>query len=290
MSNPVRTMLGDYPITAALKAGRVRSPDVAFEFADVKVPNTAFRRVVGGEFEIAELAIVTFLMAKAHGRPLVLIPATVLGRFQHPFLVYNAARGALTPRDLEGKRVGIRSYSVTTVTWLRGILTRDYGVDLDRVRWVTFEDAHVDEFKDPPGVERAAAGKDLTQMLEAGELDAAIIGGAIPAGSPLRTLIPDPDAAAKAWHMKYAATQINHMVVARAGTSPVAVTAFYRMLKASKEMAGLPRAGELDLLPFGVAANRRNLEIAIDYVYTQKLIPHRFTVEALFDDVTRELN
>ena len=290
MSKSIYTMLGDYPITAALKQGRVRSPDIAFEFADVKVPNTAFRRVVSGEFEIAELAIVTFLMAKAHGRPLVLIPATVLGRFQQQFLVYNGARGTLAPRDLEGKRVGIRSYSVTTVTWLRGILASDYGVDLDRIRWVTFEDAHVSEFKDPPGVERAAAGKDLTRMLEAGELDAAIIGGAIAEGSPLRTLIPDPQAAAKAWHAKNRATQINHMVVARAGTDAAALTAFYRMLKTSKEMAGLPRAGELDVNPFGVANNRRNLEIAIDYVFTQKLIPRRFSVDELFDDVTREFD
>ena len=66
-----------------------------------------------------------------------------MSRFQHPFIVYNAARGELRPGDLKGKRVGIRSYSVTTSMWLRGILANDYGVNIDSVRWVTFEEAHV---------------------------------------------------------------------------------------------------------------------------------------------------
>jgi 4,5-dihydroxyphthalate decarboxylase len=295
MSHPqrLRAMIGDYPITAAFKKGAITSGQVGFDFVDVKLPNTAFPRVVRDlEFDVAELAIVTFLMAKAHGKPLVLVPTVVLGRFQHPFLVYNAARGAMTPRDLNGKRVGIRSYSVTTVTWVRGILANDYGVDLDSIKWVTFEDAHVAEFRDPPGVERAAPGKALEAMLLAGEIDAAIIGGAIPEGSPLKTLIADPAAAAKAWQAKNNAIQINHMVVVKDTVSranPRAVQELYRLLSESKHAAGIPRPGEVDVNPFGVAANRHNLEIAIDYVFQQRLIPRRFTVDELFDDVTRAL-
>src|SRR5207247_2444165 len=130
------------------------SPVVRLAFADVTSAASAFKRVVRGmEFDVAELAIVTFLLAKAHGTPLVLLPAVVLGRFQHPYLVYNRARGPLAPGDLTGRRVGIRSYSVTTVTWLRGILAEDHGVDLDRVTWVTFEEPHVAEFRDPPTVQ-----------------------------------------------------------------------------------------------------------------------------------------
>ena len=101
-------------------------------------------------FDVSELAIVTFLVAKAHGTPLVLLPAVVLGRFQHPYLVYNRERGPLRPADLAGRRVGIRSYSVTTVTWVRGILAEDWGVDLDRVTWVTFEEPHVAAASGPP--------------------------------------------------------------------------------------------------------------------------------------------
>ncbi len=288
----LRALLGDYPLTAALKKGEVRSPHVALDFADVKVPNTAFKRVVRElEFDVAELAIVTFLMAKAYGKPLVLVPTVLVGRFQHPFIVYNAERGHLAPADLAGRRVGIRSYSVTTVTWIRGILADDYGVDLDRVKWVTFEDAHVAEFRDPPAVERAAAGKDLAAMLLAGEIDAAIV-GAVPNDPRLKPLIADPAAAAEAWRRKNGALQINHMLVVKDSLSksdPRAVREVYRLLAESKRAAGLPAMGELDANPFGLEANRRNLEVAIDYVHRQGLIPRRFEVDELFDDVTRAL-
>ncbi len=155
MTEPVavHTLLGDYPVTLALKKGEVKSSSVSLDFADVKTPSTAFKRVVRNlEFDCAELAIVTFLMAKAHGKPLVLLPAVVLARFQHPHIVYNIERGPLAPADLAGRRVGTRSYTVTTSTWLRGILANEHGVDIDRVKWVTFEEAHVAEFRDPPSV------------------------------------------------------------------------------------------------------------------------------------------
>jgi len=107
-------------------------------------------------FDVAELAIMTFLQAKAYGKPLVLLPARVgPARFQHQCIVYNMERGPLTPADLAGRRVGARAWSQTTVTWVRGILAADYGVDLGRVRWVTFEDPHVAEYRDPPSIERA---------------------------------------------------------------------------------------------------------------------------------------
>ena len=140
------TLLGDYPNTKALKSGEIRSASVAFDFADVKVPNTAFKDVVRHlKYDVAELAIVTFLQAKVHGKPLVLLPAVVVGALPHPFLVYNAERRRISPADLKGKRVGIRAYSVTTAAWVRGVLQNDHGVDLDGIQWVTFEDPHVAE-------------------------------------------------------------------------------------------------------------------------------------------------
>lgn len=287
------TLMGSYPITAALVQGQLKSPHVSFEFADVKAPHTAFKRVVRNmEFDVAELAIVTYLMAKAHGKPLVLLPAVLLGRFQHPFIVYNAARGTLAPNELNGKRIGIRSYSVTTVTWIRGILANDYGVDLDSIKWVTVEDAHVAEFRDPPNAQRAPAGSDLAAMLKAGELDAAILGA--PSDDPqIKTLFPDPQAAARDWQAKYHARQVNHLVAVRQSLSqsnPTAVREIYRLLLESKKAAGLPKPGELDVNPFGVEENRRNLEVAIQYCHQQRLIPRRFAVDELFDDVTRALN
>ncbi len=289
----LRTLLGDYPVTLALKKGEVSSPYVAFDFADVKTASSAFKRVVRNlEFDVAELSIVTFLLAKAHGKPLTLVPAVIVARFQHPYIVYNSERGQLAPRDLAGRRVGIRSYSVTTGAWIRGILANDYGLDIDRVTWVTFEEPHVAEFRDPPSVVRAPEGKELVPMLLAGEIDAAIVGDRVPPDPRVKTLFPDPAAAARAWREKNGALQINHMVVVKDALSksnPRAVQEIYRLLLESKQAAGLPKAGELDTNPFGFEANRRNLEIAIDIVHQQRLIARRFSVEELFDDVTRTL-
>jgi 4,5-dihydroxyphthalate decarboxylase len=290
----LKTLLGDYPTTRALRRGELTSPRVALDFADVPQVASAFKRTVRNlEFDVSELAIVTYLMARAHGKPYLLLPAVVLGRFQHPFIVYNSARGELRPRDLNGHRVGIRSYSVTTSMWLRGILASDYGVNLDSVRWVTFEEPHVAEFKDPPSVERAPEGKELLKMLLDGEVDAAVMRDTNLPDPRLKRLIPDPEKAAREWHAKYRAIQINHMVVVKralAQSDPDAVREIYRLLREAKRRAPAPAAGELDMTPFGLEANRRNLEVAIDYVYQQRLIPKRFKVDELFDDVTRSLD
>ena len=121
----------------------------------------------------------------------------MLARFQHGTMLFNAERGKLTPNDLPGRRIGVRSYSQTTGVWLRGILQNDYGVDLSGVQWVTFEDGHVAEAGDPPGVIRAHADQDITAMLIAGELDAAIYGAALPKDPRLQSVIPDSERAAR---------------------------------------------------------------------------------------------
>jgi 4,5-dihydroxyphthalate decarboxylase len=290
----LKTLLGDYPNTRAFRRGELTSPRVAFDFADVPQVASAFKRTVRNlEFDVSELAITTYLMAKAHGKPYVLLPAVVLGRFQHPFIVYNSARGELRPGDLKGKRIGIRSYSVTTSMWLRGILANDHGLDIDSVRWVTFEEAHVAEFKDPPSVERAPEGKELLAMLLDGEVDAAVLRDTTLTDPRLKRLIPDPDQAARDWHARNRAIQINHMVVVKESLSksnPDAVREVYRLLREAKRAAPPPAPGTLDMTPFGLEENRRNIEVAIGYVYQQRLIPKRFTVDELFDDVTRKLD
>lgn len=289
----LHTLVGDYPVTAALKSGAVRSPQVALEFADVKPVSAAFKRTVRDlEFDVSELAIVTYLMARAHGKPLTLLPAVLVARFQHPLLVYDAERGALDPGDLAGKRVGVRSYSVTTGAWIRGILADDYGIQPEQIQWVTLEEAHVAEFRDPPNVVRTPAGAKLVDLLLAGEIDAAIVGDGPPSDPRIRTLLPDPAAAARAWHARHGAIQVNHLVVVKetlARTRPDAVREVYRLLVESKRAAGLPGPGELDFNPFGVAANRRNLEVAIDCCHRQGLIPRAYAVDELFDDTARTL-
>lgn len=273
----MKTLLGDYPVTAALKRGEIGSARVRLEFADIRPVSAGFKRVVRGlEFDVAELAITTFLMALAAGKPYRLLPAVVVGRLQHSLLVHDASRGPLAPADLPGRRVGVRSYSVTTGMWLRGILAEDHGVDCDRITWVTFEEAHVAEFRDPPNVERAAAGKEITAMLLAGEIDAAIVGDGRPAEPRIRPLIADADGAARAWRARTGAIQINHVVAVKDSVADADAAEVARMLAESIRVAGSP-----DMNPYGIEANRRNLEVAIDHVHRQRLIPRRYRVEEL---------
>ena len=272
----LKTLLGDYPVTRALKSGQVGSELVQFDFADVKVPHTAFKRVVRDlEFDVAEIAIVTFLMAKSFGKPYVLLPAVMFGRFQHPYLV---SIKNLSPRDLEGKKVAIRSSSVTTVAWLRGILADDHGVDLQKVRWVTFEEAHVAEYRDPPNTERAPAGKTPLGLLLDGGVDAAILSDPVPQDPRLKPVLPDPQAAIADWRRRKAPLQINHMVAVRSGLIGDISREVFRLLCESKRLA----KEDTDNSPFGIEENRKSLEVAIDYVYRQGLIARRYTVDELF--------
>jgi len=268
-----KTLIGDYPVTKQFRTRTDR-----FDFAEYQGSvATMFKRVVRNlEFDVAEMAIMTFLVAKAFNKPYRLLPFVVMARYQHPYLVYNAERGDLKPGDLHGKRVGVRSYSVTTGAWIRGILMEDHGVDIARIQWVTFEEPHVAEFRDPPNVQRAPAGKEINAMLLGGELDAAIL-GAIPTDPRLKPLIRDPEAAGKHWSEKHRAIQLNHLVGVKSTVSKAAADEIYGLLLESKKAAGDP-----PMLPHGLEANRRNLEIAIDCAYKQNMIPRRFSVEELF--------
>jgi 4,5-dihydroxyphthalate decarboxylase len=151
---------------------------------------------------------------------------------------------------------------------------------------VTFEDAHVAEYRDPPQIERATAGKDLTAMLLAGEIDAAIYGAELPTDPRLKSVIPEPATAAQAWYRKHGVTPVNHLVAVKTDpvrSQPDAVREVYRLLSAAKRAAPAP-AG-IDPAPFGITANRPALELIIDYCLQQRMIPRRFGVEELFADV-----
>jgi len=284
---------GTYPQTQALKAGRIKSARVTLNLTEVNPVYKAFAMMVREQkFDICEMALVTYLQAKAYGKPITLVPATMMGRFQHGTMLYNSERGTVTPHDLEGRRIGVRSFAQTTGCWLRGILWKDYGLDNSRVKWVTFEDAHVPEFKDPPGVERAADGKDMTRMLLDGEIDAAVFGTVLPTDPRLKSVIPNPDVASQEWYNKYHTVPVNHMVVVKNSLSksnPGAVREVFRMLRESKKAAGVPKPGTIDTLPYGFAALRPALDLMSSYALEMKIIPRRFSIEELFDDTTRAL-
>ena len=283
MTTRLRTLLGDHPCTAALKNGMIGSDLVAFDFADYSPTHTGFKPMVREQaFDVSEMAIVTYLMAKSFGKPMVLLPAVVMARFQHGFALYNAKRGTITPAGLNNKRVGIRSFTTTTGAWLRGILANDYGVDLDSIDWVTFEDAHVAEFRDT--TRRAPKGKQIVQMLIDGELDAVL--GEKSDHPDLKPLFADVDQEERSWFASHNVRPINHMVVVNEQLSrdnPAAVREVFRLLQESARRAPGTSAR------FSADEMRRSLQMIIRYTAQQGLIPREVAVDELFDDVTRTL-
>jgi len=237
MTMRLRTLLGDHPGTSALKNGSIKSDLVTLDFAEYSPTNKGFKPMVrDGAFDVSEMAIVTYLMAKSFGKPMVLLPNVVLARFQHAYAVYRAELGSLRPRDLEGRRVGIRSFTTTTGAWLRGILANDYGIDLNSINWVTFEDAHVAEFRDT--TQRAPQGKQIIQMLLDGELDA-VLGEKVERPG-LKPLFADAATEERSWFAKHKVRPINHMAVVSANLSkdhPEAVREVFRLLQASAALA-----------------------------------------------------
>jgi 4,5-dihydroxyphthalate decarboxylase len=283
----LRTLLATYPHTAPLKNGEVTSPRIALDFKDVTPVWSGFKAMVRRqEFDVAEMAIVTYLIAKSFGKPMVLLPAVMTGRIQHAFAIYNGDRGTLTPADLNGRKIGIRSFTTTTGAWLRGMLENDYGLDLASVRWITFEEPHVAEYVD--ATERAPAGKAIIPMLLEGELDA-VLGER--SGDPrVKSLFGDPQAAAEAWYQDHRIVPLNHMVVVSAELAksrPDAVEEVYALLREGKRRAPAPEG--TDSTPFGVEACRPALERIIDYATQQRLIPRRFEVDELFDETTLKM-
>ncbi|HEX4411281.1 MAG TPA: hypothetical protein VH206_21120 [Xanthobacteraceae bacterium] len=278
----LKALLGNYPYTAALKSRAVTSDRFDLDFIEIEPVWDGFKGMIREDkYDISEMAVVTYLLARAHGKPLALLPATMTGRFQHRYAIYNAMSGVLTPKDLHGKRVGIRSFTTTTGAWIRGILAEDYGVDLDRVDWITFEDPHVAEYRD--ATRRAPAGKKIVPMLLDGELDAVL--GENSADPRIRSLFGDPQAEARRWYEKHKLIPINHLVVMRSAdvrNDPETAREVWRLLKTAKSMA--PPPSEPDPVPFGIELNRRSLQMIADSVFRQGLIPKRMTVDQMFEE------
>src|SRR5215218_3480974 len=208
----LRTAIGRYPHTAAMRDGAVASDLVAFDFVDVPTIHQAFAPMVRERrFDVSEIAIATFLQAKAYRKPLVLLPVVLAARFQQQALLCRTDGDIRGPEDLVGRRVGVRAYSQTTGMWLRGILADEHGVRPEEVRWLTFEDAHVADYADPPWAERAGPRQELVAMLRDGELDAIIIGNDVPNDPVFRTVF-DADASAETFWRKHGFVPVNHML------------------------------------------------------------------------------
>src|SRR5881227_110629 len=176
MTKRLKTALATRGHTEALKDGTVKPRSFDFEFEDVPVIINAFRRMVRNlDFDICELAITTYLCARAYGKAFTAIPVFPMRAFHHGAILHNVKAGIRSPKDLEGRRVGVnRGYTVTTGVWARSILQHQYGVDLSRITWVLSGDEHVAEYQPPANVMPIEKGKQMADMLASGELVAAI--------------------------------------------------------------------------------------------------------------------
>ncbi|SIT47758.1 conserved hypothetical protein [Paraburkholderia ribeironis] len=287
-------MMGSYKKTAPLKDGSVASPLLRLDFADVDTAQKAFKDVVRGlKFDVAELAVVTFLQAYEAGKPYVMLPFVMNGMFHHKSILCRADDD-MRPQDLAGKTVAMRSYAQTTPTWVRGILSDEYGVQLDQVRSQSQEGAHVAEYQDPEWVTRIDSTLSLEDMLRAGQVDAIIAGGALSGDPGIRTLIPEPKEAAAAWHRRTHVVPINHVVTIRkeiAESRSDLVREVFRMLLESRVAGGdLPAASGPDLQPVGFDALRPALETVIRYAFEQKLITRRYAPDELYGNVANILS
>jgi len=287
----LRTNLANYPVTMAMKDGRVTSPIVQLDFCGPEPAQNGFKAMLReGAFDCGELAIVTCLQAKIYGKPWVLLPAPISGRFQHHCAGFNRELGHINPKDIEGREVGVRTYAQTTGLWIRGILQHEYGVDLNKVTWRTGGDGHLLEYTDPATCVRLPKGSDIGQMMLDGELAATLQGIDLPKDPRVERLVPDPFNAAKAWFAREQVVPINHIFVVHQDLSrnrPDVVREIFRMIKESRELTegGVPDP----FPPLGLEANRKGIQLAIDWAFEQKIIDRRLSVDELFDETTAAL-
>ncbi len=288
----------------ALKEGQVTLPDFALDFEEVNPLPRAFRRMVReGAYDVSEMALTTFLCARAHGAKLTGLPIFLVREFHHKSMAMNAAAGLRGPKDLEGRRVGVmRGYTVTTGVWARTILNEEHGVDLDAVTWARSDDEHVADYVPPANVTELGGSGSLEEQIQRGD---PVAGVGLPAkGEGLAPIIPDAFAAGLAAYRDRGFYPINHLVVVRddvlAAHPGLAVQLFDAFAESKRLYLEDLSAGRIaepaptdkvhqavidasgDPLPYGVEPNRKVLEDLMAQVVAQKIIDRPLPLEDLF--------
>lgn len=302
----LRTAVGNYGHTTPLKDGTITSLTFSMEHIEVSPVTSIFRRMVRElEFDVAEMALSTYLCARAHGKQFTGVPIFLTRAFYHGGIVVNRKSGIETPKDLEGNRFGVRSYTLTPGVWTRGLLQTEYGVDLDAVTWVLSGDEHVAEYVAPANVV-SSPNNNLGEMLLSGEIDAAI--GVGPIDSPdVRPLFDAPDTADAEWHRKTGVYPISHMLVvknAALDANPDLAAELFETFNTARALyLGKMRSGDAaapedrflhqmvdvvgdDPLPYGVESSRKTLEMFVGFNVDQKVIPEAVDVDELFPEGT----
>ena len=165
---PLKIAIATSGHTEALKRRAIPIAGVQPDFVDVAPIVGAFRRMVRDlEFDVCELAPTTYMIARALGAPFIALPIFLMRRFHHGGFVVRPDSGIEQPQDLEGRRVGVRAYSVTTGVWTRGIFVNEYSLESSKVTWVVDDEEHVTSLKLPPNVVHAPDRKSLAIMMAA---------------------------------------------------------------------------------------------------------------------------
>jgi len=308
---PLTIAVGNYGLTRALKDGSVKPGRLDLDQVEIAPITAAMRRMVRGlEFDICEMAFTTYLCAKAAGKPFTAIPVFVTRNFHHWAAFHNVKAGIRTPKDLEGRTVGVnRGYTVTTGLWVRGILQNEYGVDLKAITWAASDDEHVAEYRPPANANYSLRGQSLPDLLTSGAIPAAI--GDVKVESPdVKPLIADARQAGFAYYRKTGIYPINHTVVVKdavLAAQPGIAEELFALFASSKRSyaAHLDAGKDLtaadrtaievgavvgDPFPLGVAANRKALEAIVGFAVDQQVIPKPYGVDELFAPSTLRLS
>ena len=317
----LKIAIATYGHTAALKDGSVAIAGVDADFVEVKPIIAAFRRMVRDvEFDVCEMASTTYFIARAYGAPFKALPIFLMRRFHHGGIVCREDAGIRGPKDLEGKKVGVRAYSVTTGVWTRGILVNDYGLDSSRVTWVVDDEEHVTQLRLPPNVVHTPPGRSLASMMASGEIQAGFtanagIGregppqagweasGKPPAATQYLDLLPDTPRLEAEWFKRTGIYPMHGLIVVKdqvlADHPWRAKALFTAFTEAKARYLARLRSGEGnsaddqryrslskvvgdDPLPYGIKPNLPAIEVLIDYALQQGLMPRRLAVDELF--------
>ena len=261
-------------------------------------------------YDICEMPFTTYICAREYGKKFTALPLFITRNFHHGAIHYDTNAGINSPKDLEGKTVGVvRGYTVTTGVWARSVLTLDYGVDLSKIHWVCTDDEHVAEFKLPPFADYNFKGRDMGELFAEGKIVAAV--GTLPKPVPnVELLIPNADDAGFASYRKTGVYPGNHSIVVRdelLAKYPTLAVDLFNALKISKDayFVNLDRSGDLsaedaltvklengldgDPFPYGLAPNRKGLEALTQTAFDQLITTRKYAVEELFPESTLDL-
>ncbi|SFO33642.1 ABC transporter substrate-binding protein [Sphingomonas sp. OK281] len=317
----LKIAIADHPHTLAIKSGEIPIEGVDAEFVTVKPQIGAFRRMVRDvEFDVCEIAPTTYIIARAYGKPFVALPIFVVRRFHHSGMLVRPDAGIKTPKDLEGKRVGVRAYSVTTGVWIRQVFIDEYGLDNSKVTWVVDDEEHVTELALPSNVIHAPNGRSLADMIATADLDAGVeaAAGIGRTGAPTGgwqeveanypDLMPDAEAAEADYFARTGVYPMHGTIVVKDSVLEahpwVAKSLNDAFTRAKEEWLAKLDSGEAtgagadkyralqkivgpDPLPYGIEENRATIEALEKTAFDQGLTPRRMSMDELFVDPAR---